>query len=154
MDHIQRWAPALASAICLLLAGAIWLPLNDDTPVASVPQSFVGTAVDAEATAKALEVGAQQLLDRPLFHTTRRPPLETAATQVAPVQVTLALTGVLNNNDVQIALLRLSNSSEILRRRLGEQVGDWRIISITKTSVTVLSGDGQEQVIGLSSAKP
>jgi hypothetical protein len=154
VDHIQRWVPVFASAVCLLLAGAIWLPLDSEVPAAPAMQSTAGTTADAEATADELASGAQQLLNRPLFHITRRPPAETAITPAAPVQVTLALTGVLNNDDVQIALLRLSNSPELLRRRVGDQVGEWRILSITKTAVIVLSGDGQEQIIGLSSASP
>lgn len=151
---IQRFAPAAASAICLFLAGAIWLPFDNETPAAPKALSTTEADADAEATTEALAAGAQELLNRPLFHITRRPPAETAITPAAPVEVTLALTGVLNNDDVQIALLRLSNNPELLRRRVGDQVGEWRILSITKTAIIVLSGDGQEQIIGLSSASP
>ena len=74
--------------------------------------------------------------------------------QAAPVSVTLTLTGVLDSDNDQIALLRLSNSPELLRKRVGETVGEWTILGITKTTVSVQNASGEESLIGLSSASP
>jgi hypothetical protein len=154
VEHIQRWAPTLVTTLCVGLAGIVWLPLNQDAAV--TPAAATGNFIEqgTQSATDTLANGAQNLLERPLFHVTRRPPEEAQAVQIEPVQITLTLTGVLNNEDVQIALLRLSNSPELLRRREGEQVGDWRILDISQSSITVLTADGQEQVIGLSSAIP
>lgn len=150
--QIQKFAPIVAALMCFGLAGLMWLPLSDAGPT-DLPTT---PNADAEPTtgqsAELLAVGAQTLIERPLFHVTRRPPAVEPTVEVAPVQVTLSLTGVVNNGDVDIALLRLSNSPQLLRLRVGDQVDEWEILNITKTAVTVLTPDGQEQVIGLSSS--
>ncbi|MEM9787875.1 MAG: hypothetical protein AAF801_15340 [Pseudomonadota bacterium] len=145
--------PSLTILICLGLAGWMWLPFNRDmTATPRPPQA--SAANSASQRAGILEAGAQQLAERPLFHMSRRPHVEAEVAPAAPVEVTLSLTGVLDSDDVQIALLRLSNSPDLLRRRVGETVGDWRIVDITNTSITVVATSGEEQIIGLSSTSP
>ncbi len=144
--------PSITAVTCLGLAGWIWLPFEDGQTI--TPQTNVTSPVPTNQTADLIESGAQQLTERPLFHISRRPPAEEEVVEPAPVQVTLSLTGVLDSDDVQIALLRLSNSPELLRRRVGETVGDWRITAITNSSITVVTRDGQEQIIGLSPTNP
>ncbi|MDX8353219.1 hypothetical protein [Cognatiyoonia sp. IB215182] len=146
--------PTLTTLTCLGLAGWIWLPYNDDGASRQQIQPTTITS-QAEAGPDQLETGAEELVARPLFHISRRPPAAPeSAPEPAPVEVTLSLTGVIESGDVQIALLRLSNNPEPLRRRVGENVGDWRITDITKTSITVVAPNGEEQIIGLSPTSP
>ncbi|MDX8350551.1 hypothetical protein SLH49_21385 [Cognatiyoonia sp. IB215446] len=146
--------PTITTLTCLGLAGWIWLPYNDESTARQQTQAVV-TPAPATTIADELNAGAEALVSRPLFHISRRPPAAPeAAPEAAPVEVTLSLTGVIESGDVQIALLRLSNNPEPLRRRVGENVGDWQITDITKTSITVVAPNGEEQIIGLSPSNP
>lgn len=153
-NAILRILPGLTILICLGLAGWIWLPFNGP-PSQQIAAPAPNPTQAATPIAETLETGAQQLTERPLFHMTRRPPAPAEeAAPAAPVEVTLSLTGVLDSDDVQIALLRLSNSPELLRRRVGEEIGDWLIVDITKTSITVIAKNGESQIIALSPSSP
>jgi hypothetical protein len=101
-----------------------------------------------------LAEGARNLVGRPLFHITRRPPVIATVAEPAPVAITLSLTGIVNDENDRIALMRLSNRPDLLRRRVGEKIGNWEIEEITDTSVVVISSDGERQVIALSSGNP
>lgn len=146
--------PTVTTLTCLALAGWIWLPYNDQqAPRALTAAPVPGTAPQAQSDQ--LSTGAEALSARPLFHMSRRPhAAPEAAAAPEPAQVTLSLTGVLGSGDLQIALLQLSNTPGLLRRRVGESVGDWRILAMTKTTITVVTPDGEQQVIGLSRSSP
>ncbi|MEM8537909.1 MAG: hypothetical protein AAGF56_08615, partial [Pseudomonadota bacterium] len=91
--HIHETVPLAAGVLCLLLAGIIWMPINR-TPTLEIDQA-AQAAADNQAEARAhIDDGAMHLLQRPLFHMTRRPPEIAAAPVPAPVIVTLSLTGV------------------------------------------------------------
>ncbi|WP_373636828.1 hypothetical protein [Yoonia sp. BS5-3] len=152
MEKVQSFAPLVATALCIALAGVIWLPLNSETraETGSVQQSDAASTEDPSLGV--LQNGAQSLVERPLFHVTRRPPVVAETVQSAPEQVSLVLTGVLKNDDVYIALLSLSNSNEVLRQRVGDRFSGWEIVDITPTTVTVINPDGEQQLIGLSSS--
>ncbi len=154
VDHIQRWAPTVTTLICVALALALWLPSGDDTALLN-RNATPAVAEEGPEIEQVLAMGAEALLARPLFHVTRRPPAQAAtAAPAAPAELTLSLMGILNSDDVQIALMRLSNSPELLRRRVGEQVGPWRVIEITQRAVTVQSEDGNLQALNLTSGRP
>ncbi|MEL6682761.1 MAG: hypothetical protein AAFQ09_08955 [Pseudomonadota bacterium] len=144
--------PGLTTLTCLGLIGWMWLPYNRE--VTAAPPPVMPSASEVSAVSEILETGAEQLVARPLFHRSRRPHVEEEVVPPPPEEVTLSLTGVLDSDDVQIALLRLSNSPELLRRRVGETVGDWRIVEITEASITVVAPNGDEQVIILSPTNP
>ena len=149
--HIQETVPLAAGAICLLLAGIVWMPLNQ-TPTFNDKEQDTQSAEDAQAVIDdQLSAGALELLQRPLFHITRRPPEVAAAPVPAPVIVTLSLTGVINSDNVEIALMRLSNRPELFRAQVGDRVGDWTVTDITESAVSVLKSDGTEQTISLNS---
>ncbi|MEO1639564.1 MAG: hypothetical protein AAFU41_10010 [Pseudomonadota bacterium] len=147
--HIQETVPLAAGLLCLGLAGLIWMPINQTPSFEEPAEAARAAEANAEADAQ-LSKGALELLNRPLFHITRRPPEIAAAPTPVPVVVTLSLTGVINSDNVQVALLRLSNRPELFRARVGESVGNWEVTDITQTSVTVVTPDGDEQVISLS----
>jgi hypothetical protein len=153
--HIQKTVPLSAGLLCIVLAGLIWMPLTQDGPSALVKTDTTAIQPTRPDTKAILAEGAQELAARPLFHITRRPPVEAAVEpQPAPVAVTLSLTGIVNSDDVQIAIMRLSNQSELVRGQVGDQVGDWKIEDMTETSVTVIAPDGSRQVINLTRGDP
>ncbi len=151
--HIQTTVPLAAGLICVVLAGVIWMPLGRDGQAPS-PPATQPTASDAPDTMEVLAEGARNLVGRPLFHITRRPPVIATVAEPAPVAITLSLTGIVNDENDRIALMRLSNRPDLLRRRVGEKIGNWEIEEITDTSVVVISSDGERQVIALSSGNP
>ena len=153
-DQLQAWAPLVAAVASLAVAGWIWLPQERDLAPATTSTLSIAGNGSQENLEAALQDGAQQLLQRPLFHVTRRPPRQAEQVTAAPVNVTISLTGILDDNDIQIAILRLSNNPELQRKRIGETIGEWTIIDITKTTVTIRDQNGQEQLIGLTSARP
>lgn len=151
--HIQTTVPLTAGLICVVLAGVIWMPLGRDSQ-ATPPPATQSTPSDAPDAMEVLAQGAQHLVERPLFHITRRPPVIATVEEPAPVAITLSLTGIVNNENDRIALMQLSNRPDLLRRRVGEKIGNWEIEEITDTSVVVISSDGERQVISLSSGNP
>lgn len=151
--HIQTTVPLATGLICLALAGVIWMPLGRDGQ-ATPPPTVQSTPADAPDAMAVLAEGAQDLLERPLFHITRRPPVVATPVEPAPVAITLSLTGIVNDENDRIALMQLSNRPDLLRRRVGEKIGNWEIEEITDTSVSVISSDGERQVISLSSGNP
>jgi len=147
--HIHETVPLAAGVICLLMAGMIWMPFGQSPSIEE--DAEVAAAVSRQADAEALlSEGAQTLLARPLFHITRRPPEVATVPTPAPVVVTLSLTGVINSDNVQVALLRLSNRAELFRAEVGDRVGEWEVKHITESAVTVIQPDGTEQIITLS----
>lgn len=150
--HIQTTVPLAAGLFCAVMAGIIWIPLNA-TPKLAEPVAQ-NTAPAGPSANDVLAAGAEDLLARPLFHMTRRPPVVATPVQPAPVIVTLSLTGVVKSNDDNIAILRLSNSTEVFRRRVGERLGNWEITDITESSVEVTKADGSQEVISLNQNNP
>ncbi len=149
--QVQRTVPLAVGMICLVLAGAIWMPLVDDDQVSLPVNAPAAPAARADISSQLAE-GSEELLARPLFHITRRPP-EVAAPVVpeAPPPVTLSLTGIVNDETDRIALMRLSSQPELLRGREGENIGDWTIEEITENTVTVANGDGDRMIMSLTS---
>lgn len=147
--HLQKTIPLAAGLLCAVLAGVIWMPLGQ-SPDASdlVPEQAAAPAGPDPQTV--IAEGAETLLARPLFHMTRRPPAEATVPTPMPVTVTISLTGIVESDDIQVALMRLSNQAELFRVQIGEKVGNWEIENITQTSVTVITPEGKREVISLS----
>lgn len=152
LDKLQALAPIVATVICIGLAVLMWLPLQQISSQDVTPVAQAASETRADPSIALLADGAESLVERPLFHVTRRQPQAQEVVQAAPVRETLFLTGVVNNGDVDIALLRLSTRQEPLRGRVGDNIGDWQILDITNTAIKVLNPEGEEQIIGLSSA--
>lgn len=146
---IQRTVPLAAGLLCAVLAGVMWMPLGQSPNASDLPPPT--TAADTGPDPQeVIAEGARELLARPLFHITRRPPEVATVAEPAPVVVTLSLTGIVENNNVQVALMRLSNQPDLFRVNVGEKVGNWEIEEITSTSVTVITADGQRETITLT----
>lgn len=148
-SHLQTTVPLAAGLLSIVLAGLIWMPLGQEPRLSSQDDGQTATAVGPDPQTVITE-GAQAILARPLFHMTRRPPEVATVAEPVPVIVTLSLTGIVENDDIQVALMRLSNSNQLFRAGVGDKVGNWEVQDITKTSVTVITPDGKRQTISLS----
>ncbi|MEM9797762.1 MAG: hypothetical protein AAF919_14815 [Pseudomonadota bacterium] len=141
----ERRTYLMMALIVGVLSLALWVPVgagavSDAAP--AQPQSVVpqNAALDADAIAKTIS-------ERPLFNASRRPPQEAAP--APPPVVTISLVGVINDNQTEIALLRMSNAPGVHRLAVGEQLGKWRVTAITKASVTVMDDEGKVSVMAL-----
>ncbi len=124
------------------LAAWIWVP--------NAPQTLTQTRTPTDTVGSRVADGVQQLselipvtTERPLFHATRRP-VQVAAPAPAPVapERTLSLVGILGEDGTQIALVRISGSSELYRVDAGGQLGPWTILAIGDSFVQVSKDDG------------
>ncbi|GFE66484.1 hypothetical protein [Litoreibacter roseus] len=142
-------AGLLFSMICLAMALLVWLPgqATDPAPTAA---SDVNAPETADASLTRVADSAAPLTARPLFHITRRPPAE--AQPVAAPKIVLSLAGIVNDDDVDIAVLRLSNGPRLYRRREGERLGKWTVQSISEGTVIVVTDEGETQKMNLGAA--
>lgn len=147
--HIQTTVPLAAGLLAIVLAGVIWMPLGQE-PSLTLPEDAANTAPAGPDANTVITQGAQELLARPLFHMTRRPPEIATVAEPVPVIVTLSLTGIVENDNVQVALMKLSNNPELFRARVGDKIRNWEVVEITPTSVTVITPDGASEVITLT----
>ena len=147
--HIQTTVPLAAGLLSVVLAGVIWMPLGQE-PRLTLPEDTASSAPAGPDPEAVIAEGAQELLARPLFHMTRRPPEIATVAVPVPVIVTLSLTGIVESDNVQVALMRLSNRPELFRAQVGDKVGNWEVAEITKTAVTVITPDGKRETIALA----
>ena len=130
------------AAFCAL-AVWIWVPPSgsDTARPSATPASTMGSRVEEgiQTVADLIPVTTE----RPLFHASRRPvpPDAPAPAPVAPVQ-TISLVGILSEDDTQIALVRISGSTELYRVDAGGQLGPWKILMIGENFVQVSKDEG------------
>jgi hypothetical protein len=90
------------------------------------------------------------VVERPIFHRSRRPvPVAAAAESAAAAAgaaVPFQLSGVLVAGRTRVALLRIPASARIIRAEEGETVEGWRIETIRPQSVVVRSGQTREEM--------
>lgn len=127
-----------------LVAGAFFLwvtPIprlgfshQDVLPSFPVPQLLGGTAPDMS-----------QVVSRPLFTQTRRPPPPVAlapAQAAAPVPTTngMTLLGVLNTGTRSVALVSISGQSKPVMTAIGGTLGEWTVIAILPDRISLRTG--------------
>jgi hypothetical protein len=119
-----------------------WMPKGDTQEQAvRTPTSDLTARLETsqDTMANLIEVTT----DRPLFHSTRTPPIAPEA-PVAPVapEATLTLVGILGADGEKVALLRISTSPQIYRLQDGARLGDWEIVKIGDATIDVRKDDG------------
>ena len=91
-----------------------------------------------------------EIVDRPLFSPSRRPPQETddsdtdAAPPPSPSRFILA--GVIISAEERMVLLRRVNSTDLIRALLGQEIDGWYVVLIESDRVTLRRGDTVEIV--------
>jgi hypothetical protein len=159
LQRLMAWRlPALLAGLCLALAAVVAWQVQ--RPMARPPVAPAASSA-AEATAAEADDGDHgegfafddiesfaAVVERPLFHRTRRPvPVAEAAEAAgAETAVPFQLSGVLVAGRTRIALLRNPASARILRAEEGDTVEGWRIEAIRPQSVVVRSGQTREEM--------
>ena len=86
-----------------------------------------------------------EVLDRPLFSPTRRPPAEGAvpAPDSEP-ELEVTLVGVIISSEEQIAIVKPKDGSRLLRLSVGDSFQGWAVDSIEKSRIIFRRGDIEE----------
>lgn len=127
--------------------------------------AWAGDAVDQAAPAEDMRRSAtpsvgssldryREVLERPLFSPTRRPPvqlLETAPERADEIPV---LHGVVLTSARRIALISAGTPPRPHRVSEGQDVGRWRIEAIGGDRITIRSTDGAVRVVRLERGLP
>lgn len=134
-------------------AGLLWLVVHqiaDDRPtlsdVIAAPVEASGKNVAAEPQPIIVlpsEDLVGEIVERPLFSATRRPPSPTTLERPEPdtasdETLALELIGTILVGDVHIALLQHPTEG-LLRRRPGESIGGWTLVNVEKHRVSLES---------------
>ncbi|NJS37748.1 MAG: hypothetical protein HC783_00665 [Rhodobacteraceae bacterium] len=118
----------------------IWLPPASNSAPANEdgPQDLVTrmAAYEAEIAALIPVTG-----DRPLFQADRRP-IAAPEAPAPPPEAVLVLVGILGDGDERIALVRRSTSEDLFQIEAGGQLGQWTILSVDISSISVSEADG------------
>jgi hypothetical protein len=150
-NRFARLRSALALLVCGL-AGLIYWEID----LASDPSSSEGApsqhiARDQPAAGvepfKMLSLQAfSEVVERPLFSSTRRPPppaaSETAATQAVPSR----LVGIVLSPSARVALFETGQPANIERVAEGGRFGSWTIERILPDRIIVLNADGRTEI--------
>ncbi|MEO0370125.1 MAG: hypothetical protein AAF231_01585 [Pseudomonadota bacterium] len=136
---------AVFALIALTMAAAVWiLP-------APAGETARATPAPTQNIAEAAPLNLVVLTARPAFDRTRRPLVVKATpapTAPKPAAITLSLHGVIGNADGGLtALFRMSNTPELLARRIGEEIGVFTVTSIEAKQALLRGDDGTTQTL-------
>lgn len=134
---MKPWGPALIGAI-------LWIATVNALATEAKPQKDVHPG-----TAPVSPLAAQQSLDqlsatreRPLFSPTRRPPapppIIVPAAPPPPPPPDVALLGVVIDGDDARAFVRVGQEAKIVRVRIGDDIGGWKVGQIESRQLVLL----------------
>jgi general secretion pathway protein N len=143
---------ALAALLAFeVLEGPFFVP---EAPPSGQPQRAL--AATGALPVEAADLSAfGEIVARPLFSPTRRPPpvREQTATATVAQPETFALIGVIISTEGRMALLRTIATDEVQRAVEGQSVGGWEVGAINPTHVVLQRGKDKE-VIKINDADP
>lgn len=88
-----------------------------------------------------------EVLDRPLFSPTRRPPAEGAvAIASSEPELEVTLVGVIISSEEQIAIVKPKDGSRFLRLSVGDSFQGWTLDSIEPSRITFHRGNIEEHI--------
>jgi type II secretory pathway component PulC len=137
---------ALAGVLALeVMAGPFFVP-----EVSSVSPDAKNSVVfprESPAEKPAISTFAE-VVERPLFTPSRRPPPKTDSNPaaIASKPETFDLIGVIISADRRMALLRTVATSEVMRAVEGQSIGGWEVRAIKPTQVVLRRGDDSEVI--------
>jgi general secretion pathway protein N len=119
-----------------LIASVLLLPSLALAGEPAVPSGLPSGDVLVNPLASRPLEGLSATRDRPLFAPTRRPPPQLAAPVVRAVEATPApppsvvLLGIITEANEARALVRTDASDKVVRARLGDEIGGWKVTQI------------------------
>ena len=158
MRRNRTRAPFYLLVLCIGLASIVYWQVEHPP---SFPTSVAGTngppeteptrALQAEFTFPPLAVFSE-IVDRPLFSPSRRPPKE-IEDSVSDIDVTprampsnFILAGVVISAEERMVLLRRMKSTDVIRASMGQEIDGWYIELIEPDRVTLRRGNTVEIV--------
>ncbi len=88
-----------------------------------------------------------EVLERPLFSPTRRPPAEgTVAVASSEPELEVTLVGVIISSEEQIAIVKPKDGSRLLRLSVGDSFQGWAVESIEPSRIIFRRGDIEEHI--------
>ena len=144
-------ASTLLLGVCLALAAFVYVQVLAEAP-GPAPSGGGETPPLAALPARPSYAMApvedfSEILERPLFSPTRRPPAQGVAATAAPepeLQVTLV--GVIISSEEQIAIVRLKDAGRFARLNVGDSFQGWILDSIEPSRITFRRGDVEEHI--------
>jgi general secretion pathway protein N len=140
-------------ALCALLVAVIALELS---PRPGIPQAEAGVAKAAPPgplvlpSEPAVLPPLQQyaaVVERPLFHPSRRPPAEASATPAVAADLRqLTLTAVIITPEKRLAIFQDKSPAQNLRLTQGMRVGEWTLDEIKPDSVIFRRGAARQRL--------
>jgi hypothetical protein len=94
----------------------------------------------------------QEIVDRPLFYETRRPPspeVPEVAVQEEPEEeqpLALTLIGVMVTPDAKVALVQNDDTNKVERLKLGDEIGGWEVQFIDSDNVVINKSDETKEL--------
>ena len=140
------------------LAGFILHQVNSGHPARSSAAFAPSATTDEEVTAAidlVPQLPSEDLIERtvarPLFSESRRPAAPRTREQAAFVELpednpTLELIGTMLTGDAHIALLKHPTEG-LQRRRVGQSIGEWKIVDVQDQRVSLEGDDGIEVLL-------
>ncbi len=118
-----------------------------ETPPSGQPRRALATTGALPVEASDLSA-FDEIVARPLFSPTRRPPPARQQTVTATVvqPETFALIGVIISTEGRMALLRTIATDEVQRAVEGQSVGGWEVGAINPTQVVLQRGKDKEVI--------
>jgi hypothetical protein len=157
MNPMTRTLYLATGGLCLCLAIIVCVELNlTISEVEASPSAAVGGAQDqpADSAAKVdLDARTAEILDRPLFTASRRPPPVAEATEkddgpTGPAEpvLTSRLGGVMIGPDEEREAVFARDGDKPLAVREGDQIEGWTVASITPDGVVLTSAFGDRTI--------
>jgi hypothetical protein len=147
LSFVQEVLLAAAAGLALLLVVEVWLvipePASDGEPavVGTLPPS-TAPSIDAPSYALPPRDTLRAFVERPLFEKTRRSAVKAYVPKENAVEIAdVTLIGIVIQSDERIAILRVQSGARPVQVRMGDAVGDWRIVDITQNSVLLRNND-------------
>ena len=153
----HRLLPWLVSCAALVMVGIIVLEVRAE-PVIDVEPSKPA-AVEAQLTqspparrAIPEKTKFSEIVERPLFWSSRRPPYEQAP-ETPSAGLDYSLFGVVISSDAPVALLKPEAGGDPIRVQVGEAISGWTVARIESDRV-LMRQDGVERELNLNFAAP
>ncbi|PCJ40019.1 MAG: hypothetical protein COA71_12690 [SAR86 cluster bacterium] len=143
---------AIVSALLLIAAATeFFWPLNIQTDIETNTDASVEISIPINLASIVNPTNNYSIIsDRPLFTVDRQPyqapiqelPPETTAPSSTPElepeeEINFSIQGIILSPQTQIALLKLGNSSDVQRVRVGESIESWEITAIENNQVVI-----------------
>jgi hypothetical protein len=153
------------SAASAAFAVASWLLVSDMVAVAAIDRIVFPQGASQASTGPAWELEGDpgladraledfpEILERPVFTASRRPPERREQTAEPAQPLTVVISGILITPDSRMALVSPAKDQKPLRLRVGDAIQGWKVVEIDYRRVVIRRGTA-ERVLDLRIEAP